>query len=113
MRVSPLKVEPGLLQKLCHDHYEWQSEANASSPAFILHDGPPYANGDLHMGHLLNKVLKDIINRERMLRGFRVIYQPGWDCHGLPIELKAAQLESERARKQAAGEGTPPSPEVA
>ena len=56
-----------------------------------MHDGPPYANGDLHMGHFLNKVLKDMINRWQMLKGRRVHYQPGWDCHGLPIEMRALQ----------------------
>lgn len=56
---------------------------------FILHDGPPYANGDLHLGHALNKILKDIINRHQLLNGKHVVYIPGWDCHGLPIELKA------------------------
>nr|XP_018262126.1 isoleucine-tRNA ligase [Kwoniella dejecticola CBS 10117]OBR84284.1 isoleucine-tRNA ligase [Kwoniella dejecticola CBS 10117] len=58
-------------------------------PLFVLHDGPPYANGNLHMGHALNKVLKDIINRYNLIRGKRVHYVPGWDCHGLPIEHKA------------------------
>ncbi|MDP1671007.1 MAG: class I tRNA ligase family protein, partial [Alphaproteobacteria bacterium] len=53
---------------------------------FILHDGPPYANGHLHMGHALNKILKDIINRSRQMMGFDAFYVPGWDCHGLPIE---------------------------
>ncbi|GMM57468.1 isoleucine--tRNA ligase [Maudiozyma humilis] len=56
---------------------------------FVLHDGPPYANGDLHLGHALNKILKDIINRYQMGQGKYVYYRPGWDCHGLPIELKA------------------------
>ncbi|TRY66923.1 hypothetical protein TCAL_08039 [Tigriopus californicus] len=56
---------------------------------FILHDGPPYANGTLHMGHVVNKVLKDITNRWQLTKGRRVHYRPGWDCHGLPIELKA------------------------
>ena len=55
---------------------------------FILHDGPPYANGHLHMGHALNKILKDIIVRSRQMAGFDAVYVPGWDCHGLPIELK-------------------------
>nr|XP_019003999.1 isoleucine-tRNA ligase [Kwoniella mangroviensis CBS 8507]OCF67460.1 isoleucine-tRNA ligase [Kwoniella mangroviensis CBS 8507] len=59
------------------------------NPLFVLHDGPPYANGNLHMGHALNKVLKDIINRYNLIRGKRVHYVPGWDCHGLPIEHKA------------------------
>ncbi|SCU85126.1 LADA_0D05842g1_1 [Lachancea dasiensis] len=58
---------------------------------FVLHDGPPYANGDLHLGHALNKILKDIINRFQMLQGKYVYYKSGWDCHGLPIELKALQ----------------------
>ncbi|CAI4053481.1 hypothetical protein SKDZ_16G2280 [Saccharomyces kudriavzevii ZP591] len=56
---------------------------------FILHDGPPYANGDLHLGHALNKVLKDIINRYQLSQGKYIFYKPGWDCHGLPIEIKA------------------------
>ena len=56
---------------------------------FVLHDGPPYANGHLHMGHALNKIVKDMILRYQVLRGRRVHYMPGWDCHGLPIELKA------------------------
>ncbi|WP_044304604.1 isoleucine--tRNA ligase [Richelia intracellularis] len=58
---------------------------------FTLHDGPPYANGTLHLGHALNKILKDIINRYQLLQGFKVRYIPGWDCHGLPIELKVLQ----------------------
>lgn len=57
-------------------------------PLFILHDGPPYANGHLHMGHALNKVLKDMINRVSIREGKRPAYIPGWDCHGLPIEHK-------------------------
>ncbi|CDO93799.1 unnamed protein product [Kluyveromyces dobzhanskii CBS 2104] len=56
---------------------------------FVLHDGPPYANGDLHLGHALNKILKDMINRFQLMNGKHVVYIPGWDCHGLPIELKA------------------------
>ncbi|WP_102692736.1 isoleucine--tRNA ligase [Rummeliibacillus pycnus] len=61
-------------------------ERTKDRPAFILHDGPPYANGDLHMGHALNKVLKDMINRHRSMTGYFVPYVPGWDTHGLPIE---------------------------
>ncbi|KIM42355.1 hypothetical protein M413DRAFT_444780 [Hebeloma cylindrosporum] len=68
--------------------YRWQSE-NVKGPVFVFHDGPPYANGDLHMGHALNKVVKDIINRFHLLQGRRIHYVPGWDCHGLPIENKA------------------------
>ena len=69
--------------------YARQAEERADRRPFVLHDGPPYANGDLHMGHLQNKVLKDIINRFNLLAGRRVCFAPGWDCHGLPIELKA------------------------
>ncbi|XP_059487404.1 isoleucine--tRNA ligase, mitochondrial-like [Neocloeon triangulifer] len=68
--------------------YNWQRE-NQKGSEFILHDGPPYANGSVHLGHAVNKVLKDIANRERLLAGCKVHYIPGWDCHGLPIELKA------------------------
>lgn len=70
------------------EFYKWQWENN-SGPIFVLHDGPPYANGHLHMGHALNKVVKDFINRYKALRGYRVNYIPGWDCHGLPIEHKS------------------------
>ena len=57
-----------------------------TAPKFILHDGPPYANGHIHMGHALNKILKDIIVKSKTMSGFRSIFIPGWDCHGLPIE---------------------------
>uniref|UniRef100_A0A3Q1H747 isoleucine--tRNA ligase n=1 Tax=Acanthochromis polyacanthus TaxID=80966 RepID=A0A3Q1H747_9TELE len=70
------------------DLYSWQRERKAKKE-FCLHDGPPYANGDPHVGHALNKILKDIRNRFEMLRGRQIHYIPGWDCHGLPIELKA------------------------
>ena len=65
---------------------------------FVLHDGPPYANGHLHMGHALNKILKDIINRSRQMGGQDAHYIPGWDCHGLPIEWKVEE-EASRARQ--------------
>lgn len=68
--------------------YNWQ-KARKSKKEFSLHDGPPYANGNPHVGHALNKVLKDITNRFHMMRGYKVSYVPGWDCHGLPIELQA------------------------
>ncbi|EIN08861.1 isoleucyl-tRNA synthetase [Punctularia strigosozonata HHB-11173 SS5] len=85
---EPSKREVPLRKRTCDDLYRWQWE-NAKGPLFVLHDGPPYANGDLHMGHALNKILKDIINRYHVLLGHRVHYVPGWDCHGLPIENKA------------------------
>jgi hypothetical protein len=84
--------------------YERVLAARASDPPFVFHDGPPYANGAIHVGHLLNKVLKDMVTRSRNMAGQRCPYVPGWDCHGLPIEHrvmqelqssgKAAKLES-------------------
>lgn len=67
--------------------YEKIRAANKGKPSFILHDGPPYANGDIHLGHAVNKILKDIIIKSHTLAGFDAPYVPGWDCHGLPIEL--------------------------
>src|SRR3569623_673847 len=68
--------------------YEKLRAARAGAPKFVLHDGPPYANGEIHIGHAVNKVLKDIIVKARTLSGFDAPYVPGWDCHGLPIELQ-------------------------
>ena len=65
---------------------------------FVLHDGPPYANGNLHIGHALNKILKDLVNRAQQMLGKDAHYVPGWDCHGLPIEWKIE--EEYRAKKQ-------------
>ena len=69
-------------------YYELQKK-NKGLPKYILHDGPPYANGDIHMGTALNKILKDIIVKYKAMTGYQATYVPGWDCHGLPIELKA------------------------
>ena len=63
-------------------------EANNGKKKYILHDGPPYANGNIHIGHALNKILKDIIVKSKSMMGFCAPYVPGWDCHGLPIELQ-------------------------
>ena len=68
--------------------YEAIRKAHAGQPSFILHDGPPYANGDIHIGHAVNKILKDMIVKSRWLMGFDAIYVPGWDCHGMPIEIQ-------------------------
>src|ERR1700712_5785599 len=65
--------------------------ARAGRPRRVLHDGPPYANGEIHMGHLLNKVLKDVVVRSLTMRGHDSPYVPGWDCHGLPIEHKVVK----------------------
>ena len=80
------------LRRCTDDLYAWQRQSRSDHTAFVLHDGPPYANGDLHIGHALNKILKDITNRWQLLKGRRVDYVPGWDCHGLPIELRALEL---------------------
>ena len=90
MRGNLPKKEPQILKYWEDiDIYEQVAQANAGKPKFILHDGPPYANGDIHLGHALNKVLKDIIVKQRSQVGFDAPYVPGWDTHGLPIELKA------------------------
>jgi isoleucyl-tRNA synthetase len=91
MRANAIKREPEI-QKFWEDNqiYHRLSENNPGE-LFILHDGPPYANGSLHIGHALNKILKDIINRYQLLQGRKVRYVAGWDCHGLPIELKVLQ----------------------
>ncbi|KAI1267512.1 isoleucyl-tRNA synthetase [Xylariaceae sp. FL1019] len=86
------------IQRCADQLYKWQSENRPAQDPFVLHDGPPYANGNLHVGHALNKVLKDIIIRRKVQEGRRVEYVPGWDCHGLPIELKA--LEKADGAKQ-------------
>ncbi|EPQ32481.1 uncharacterized protein PFL1_00675 [Pseudozyma flocculosa PF-1] len=102
IRANAAKRDALFHRRTCHDLYKWQldrpashpSSSSPSSPApatgdFVFHDGPPYANGSLHCGHALNKILKDIANRYHLLRGKRVHFMPGWDCHGLPIEMKA------------------------
>ena len=68
------------------DLYNLIKNKNKNNKPFILHDGPPYANGNIHLGHSLNKILKDFINRSKMMEGYYVEYIPGWDTHGLPIE---------------------------
>ncbi|MDZ4755673.1 MAG: isoleucine--tRNA ligase [Phycisphaerae bacterium] len=81
--------------------YDALRAARANKPRFVFHDGPPYANGSIHVGHLLNKVLKDIVVRSKLMEGFDCPYVPGWDCHGLPIEHKVMTelVESGKAKK--------------
>ena len=71
-------------------------------PRFVLHDGPPYANGDIHLGHALNQVLKDIVVKARTLAGFDAPYVPGWDCHGLPIEHQVERKQGKALDKLSA-----------
>ncbi|KAH6853314.1 tRNA synthetases class I-domain-containing protein [Chaetomium sp. MPI-CAGE-AT-0009] len=85
----PLHNWDEYIQRCADDFYKWQAANRPADNEFVVHDGPPYANGKLHAGHALNKILKDIILRVKVQQGRRVSYIPGWDCHGLPIELQA------------------------
>ena len=88
MKANLAAREPGMLARWkAEDVYGRIRAARAGQPKFILHDGPPYANGEIHIGHAVNKILKDIIVKARTLDGYDAPYVPGWDCHGLPIEL--------------------------
>jgi isoleucyl-tRNA synthetase len=92
MKANLREKEPETLKFWAeNDVYQAMLAARDNAPRYILHDGPPYANGHLHMGHALNKILKDIIVKSRHLAGFQAPYVPGWDCHGLPIEHKVSQ----------------------
>lgn len=93
MRGDLAKREPAWVKRWQEEkRYDKLRKLSAGRPKFILHDGPPYANGDIHIGHAVNKVLKDIIVRSKTLAGFDAPYVPGWDCHGLPIELMVEKL---------------------
>jgi isoleucyl-tRNA synthetase len=101
MRANLPQNEPKLVEKWQSDRvYFRMLEANQGKPKFILHDGPPYANGNIHIGHALNKVLKDIIVKYKAMAGHLAPYVPGWDCHGLPIELQVEKNVG-RAKKLA------------
>ena len=96
MRGNLAQREPQMLKRWEDmDLYQKMRDAGQGKPSFILHDGPPYANGDIHIGHAVNKVLKDIIVKSKTLSGFNAPYVPGWDCHGLPIEL---QVEKKKGK---------------
>lgn len=105
MRGDLAKREPDML-KSWYDRKLYQAirQAKKGKKMFILHDGPPYANGDLHIGHAVNKILKDIIIKSKGMSGFDSPYVPGWDCHGLPIELKVEQLIGKPDEKVSAAE---------
>src|SRR5262245_14683784 len=103
MKANLASREPEILR-------DWQEkrlyarirEARKDGPKFILHDGPPYANGHIHYGHILNKILKDLVVKYRTMIGCSAPYVPGWDCHGLPIELQVERdLGEKRARMSA------------
>ena len=99
MKADLPKREPALLKKWADaDSWVRLRASSKGKPSFVLHDGPPYANGPLHIGHALNKILKDVINRAAQMAGRDANYVPGWDCHGLPIEWKVE--EEYRAAKK-------------
>jgi isoleucyl-tRNA synthetase len=88
MKANLPATEPAVIARWdAMDLYGQIRARRAGRTKYVLHDGPPYANGDIHIGHALNKVLKDFIVKSRGLAGFNAPYIPGWDCHGLPIEL--------------------------
>ncbi len=88
------QAEQARYLEACTDNlYAWQRRERPANNTFVLHDGPPYANGSLHIGHALNKILKDMVCRFQLGQGKRIDYVPGWDCHGLPIELRALQQQ--------------------
>src|SRR5512144_1315979 len=87
MRADLARREPAIVERWRAERlYQRMLEGNARRPRFVLHDGPPYANGHIHLGHTLNKVLKDIVVKSKTMAGFDAPYIPGYDCHGLPIE---------------------------
>ncbi|MCU7918391.1 MAG: isoleucine--tRNA ligase [Candidatus Thiodiazotropha sp. (ex Epidulcina cf. delphinae)] len=104
MRGNLAQREPEMLKKWQqNDLYNKVREVCAGRPAFILHDGPPYANGEIHIGHAVNKILKDVIVKSRTLDGFDAPYVPGWDCHGLPIELQVEKKIGKPGKKVSTG----------
>ena len=105
MRGDLAKREPGMLARWTDDDlYGIIRAAKKGKKTFILHDGPPYANGSIHIGHSVNKILKDIIVKSKGLSGYDSPYVPGWDCHGLPIELKVEQEYGKPGEKFTAAE---------
>ena len=92
MKANLTTREPEILAKWeSNQLYQKIQDKSKDAPLFVLHDGPPFANGDVHMGTALNKILKDLIVKSRAMAGYRAPYVPGWDCHGLPIEFKVVK----------------------
>ena len=105
MKANLAQREPDRLKAWeAMDLYGQIRQASKDKPTFILHDGPPYANGQLHVGHAINKILKDIIIKSKTLSGFNAPYVPGWDCHGLPIELNVEKKVGKPGHKVSPGE---------
>ncbi len=103
MRGGLPQKEPEILARWAQAdlyHAMRKSRQAAGAPLFVLHDGPPYANGEIHIGHALNKILKDFVVRSRFALGYDVDYRPGWDCHGLPIEWKIEEAYRAKGRRK-------------
>ena len=93
MKAGLAQKEPQTLARWEQDKiYQRIRQQSKGKTPFILHDGPPYANGHIHIGHALNKILKDIIVKYKTMKGFDALYVPGWDCHGLPLALARMRL---------------------
>ncbi|MCL5770143.1 MAG: class I tRNA ligase family protein [Planctomycetes bacterium] len=112
MKANLTQREPALLAQWKQENlYQRLRRRRHPQGRWILHDGPPYANGDIHMGHLINKVLKDIVVKYRSMQGYDCPFVPGWDCHGLPIEStvqqqlgpKMRQMTPQEIRRQCRG----------
>ncbi len=100
MKANLAQKEPEIL-KSWQGLYQKLKDQRKNKPLFVLHDGPPYANGNIHIGHALNKILKDIIVKVALLEGYNVDYIPGWDCHGLPIEQQVEkELKAKKTKKE-------------
>ena len=98
MKANLAQKEPLVIRDWTKNNI-YEKSLDKNKPTFFLHDGPPYANGDLHIGHSLNKILKDIILKYKRLRGYNAPYIPGWDTHGLPIEWKMIQELGEKVKE--------------
>jgi isoleucyl-tRNA synthetase len=100
MKANLTQREPAMRKQWAKENiYKKILDSRENCPLYILHDGPPYANGDIHMGHVINKVLKDMVVKYKTMTGFKAPYIPGWDCHGLPIESKVVTELGDEAQK--------------
>ena len=105
MKANLQEAEPRMLARWAElGVYARLREASKGKPSFVMHDGPPYANGEIHNGHALNKVLKDLVSRSQQMLGYNSAYVPGWDCHGLPIELNVEKELGPKRREMALGD---------
>ena len=106
MRANLAQREPELLERWYkRDLYALIRKSSEDREKWILHDGPPYANGNIHIGTALNKILKDLIVKSRQMAGYDAVYVPGWDCHGLPIEHRVqTELGAKMARDEPGGD---------